>query len=87
MASFEGEIILLCVHWYLRYSLSYRDLAEMMAERGLKVTASTICRWVLTYAPELEKWVKPPNPRRVESRRDVCQGQGRVAVSGFQAVD
>jgi len=30
---FEGEIILLCVRWYLRYSLSYRDLEEMMAER------------------------------------------------------
>ncbi len=31
---FEAEIILLCVRWYLRYSLSYRDLEEMMAERG-----------------------------------------------------
>ena len=50
---FEGEIILLCVRWYLRYSLSYRDLTEMMAERGLKVAPSTICRWVLAYAPEL----------------------------------
>ena len=33
---FESEIILLCVRWYLRYSLSYRDLEEMMAERGLR---------------------------------------------------
>ncbi len=56
---FQGEIILLCVRWYLRYALSYRDLAEMMAERGLSVAASTICRWVLAYAPELEKRVKP----------------------------
>jgi len=56
---YQGEIILLCVRWYLRYSLSYRDLAEMMAERGLTVVTSTICRWVLTYAPELEKRVKP----------------------------
>jgi IS6 family transposase len=54
-----GEIILLCVRWYLRYSLSYRDLEEMMLERGLKVDHSTICRWVLAYAPELEKRVKP----------------------------
>src|SRR5260370_19121234 len=51
--------ILLCVRWYLRYSLSYRDLEEMMVERGLKVDHSTICRWVLAYAPELEKRVKP----------------------------
>lgn len=34
---FEKEIILLCVCWYLRYSLSYRDLEEMMLERGIKV--------------------------------------------------
>ncbi len=54
-----GAIILLCVRWYLRYSLSYRDLEEMMVERGLKVDHSTICRWVLAYAPELEKRVKP----------------------------
>jgi transposase, IS6 family len=56
---FRGEIILLCVRWYLRYSLSYRDLEEMMAERGLKVDYSTIARWVQAYAPELEKRVKP----------------------------
>ncbi len=34
---FQAEIILLCVRWYLRYSLSYRDLEEMMLERGLPV--------------------------------------------------
>jgi transposase-like protein len=34
------------VRWYLRYSLSYRDLAEMMAERGLQVDHPTIYRWV-----------------------------------------
>ena len=56
---FQGEMILRCVRWYLRYALSYRDLVEMMAERGLSVAASTICRWVLAYAPQLEKRVKP----------------------------
>jgi IS6 family transposase len=54
-----GAIIVLCVRWYLRYNLSYRDLEEMMVERGLTVDHTTICRWVLTYAPELEKRVKP----------------------------
>jgi transposase-like protein len=43
---FEPEIILLCVRWYLRYSLSYRDLEEIMAERGLSVDHTTIYRWV-----------------------------------------
>jgi transposase, IS6 family len=56
---YQAEIILLCVRWYLRYSLSYRDLEEMMAERGLTVDHSTIARWVLAFAPELEKRVKP----------------------------
>jgi transposase-like protein len=56
---YQAEIILLCVRWYLRYALSYRDLEEMMAERGLTVDHSTIARWVLAYAPELDKRVKP----------------------------
>jgi transposase-like protein len=56
---FEAEIILLCVRWYLRYSLSYRDLEEMMLERGLHVDHSTIYRWVQCYAPELEKRCRP----------------------------
>ena len=56
---FEAEIILLCVRWYLRYSLSYRDLEEMMAERGLSVDHTTIYRWVQRYAPELDKRCRP----------------------------
>jgi len=56
---FEAEIILLCVRWYLRYSLSYRDLEEMMRERGLHVDHTTIYRWMQRYAPELEKRSRP----------------------------
>jgi transposase, IS6 family len=52
---YEAEIILLCLRWYLRYSLSYRDLEEMMMERGLSVDHTTIYRWVQCYAPVLEK--------------------------------
>jgi transposase, IS6 family len=43
----------------LRYNLSYRDLEEMMEERGLAVDHTTIYRWVQTYAPELEKRIRP----------------------------
>ena len=43
---FQAEMILLCVRWYLRYPLSYRDLEEMMLERGLHVDHTTIYRWV-----------------------------------------
>ena len=56
---FEGEIILLCVRWYLRYALSYRDLEEMMRERGVYVDHTTIFRWVQRYAPELDKRCRP----------------------------
>ncbi|EFH80807.1 IS6 family transposase [Ktedonobacter racemifer] len=56
---FEADLILLCVRWYLRYTLSYRDLEEMMRERGLSVDHTTIYRWVQHYAPELEKRCRP----------------------------
>jgi transposase-like protein len=56
---FQADIILLCVRWYLRYPLSYRDLEEMMAERGLSIDHTTIYRWVQDCAPELEKRCRP----------------------------
>jgi transposase-like protein len=52
---FEREIIILCVRWYLRFKLSFRDLVEMMAERGLSLTHTTIMRWVQRFAPEFER--------------------------------
>jgi IS6 family transposase len=56
---FEGDIIVLCVRWYLRYALSYRNLEEIMLERGLRVDHTTIFRWVQRYAPELDKRCRP----------------------------
>jgi len=56
---FLPEIILLNVRWYCRYPLSYRNLEEMMQERGVEVDHSTINRWVLKYTPELDKRVRP----------------------------
>ncbi len=52
---FEPEIILCAVRWYLRFSLSYRDVEEFLIERGLPADHTTICRWVQRYAPELNK--------------------------------
>jgi transposase-like protein len=52
---FDREIIVLCVRWYLRFKLSFRDLVEMMAERGLSLVHTTIMRWVHHYAPEFER--------------------------------
>ncbi|MFN2393810.1 MAG: IS6 family transposase [Pyrinomonadaceae bacterium] len=56
---FEPELILLCVRWYLRYQLSYRDVEEMMKERGLTVDHTTVFRWVQRYAPEINKRIRP----------------------------
>jgi len=56
---FPSDIILLCVRWYLRYSLSYRDIEEMLLERGLHVDHTTIYRWVQRYAPELDRRCRP----------------------------
>src|SRR3954447_6053191 len=50
---FDRSVILLCVRWYLAYSLSLRDLEEMVAERGISVDHATIHRWTIHYAPLL----------------------------------
>src|SRR6266436_2579345 len=52
---FEPEMILLAVGWYLRFSLSYRDVEELLAERGLHADHVTVWRWVQRYAPEMER--------------------------------
>ncbi len=56
---FQPDIILLCTRWYLRYSLTYRDLVEMMEERGLSMAHTTIIRWVHQYSPEIDKRMRP----------------------------
>jgi transposase-like protein len=51
---FPRETILMAVRWYVAYKLSYRDIEELLAERGVNVDHATIHRWVLEYAPQLE---------------------------------
>src|SRR5215813_5097578 len=50
---FQADIILCAVRWYLRYALSYRDVEELLRERGVSVDHTTVFRWVQCYAPEL----------------------------------
>src|SRR5215213_3084776 len=52
---FEATLILQAVSWYLRYPLSYRDIEELFLERGLEIDHSTLNRWVLAYAPLIER--------------------------------
>jgi transposase, IS6 family len=52
---FEAALIVQAVSWYLRYPLSYRDIEELFLERGVEIDHSTLNRWVLAYAPLIEK--------------------------------
>src|SRR3954470_14012824 len=60
----QPDIILLTVRWYLRYNPSFRDLVEMMEERGLFIAHTTIMRWVHQYGPELDILIIPGGPLR-----------------------
>ena len=75
---FEPEVILLAVGWYLRFSLSYRDVEELLAERGLHADHVTVWRWVQRYAqPTNDSW-------RVDETYIRVKGQWRYL---YRAVD
>jgi putative transposase len=55
---FADDTIIRCVHWYLRFKLSYRDLAQIMGELGIRVAPCTILRWGIRYSVDLaEAWL------------------------------
>ena len=56
---FSREVIALAVRWYLRYGLSYRDVEELLADRGITVDHVTIYRWVQTFTPEFIDAARP----------------------------
>jgi IS6 family transposase len=56
---FPPEVILLAVRWYLRYGLSYRDVEELLAERGVEVDHVTIHRWVQRFTPLVIEAARP----------------------------
>src|SRR5271165_4131648 len=76
---FEPEVILLAVGWYLRFSLSYREVEELLAERGLLVDHVTVWRWVQRYAPELERRLrsrlKPTIDFLLSAKRDAVAAE------------
>ena len=85
---FEGEIVLWAVRWYCRYGVSYRDLKQMMGERGVSVDHSTIYRWVQKYAPEIERRLRWQwrQPRSTSWRVDETYIKVRWAYL-YRAVD
>ena len=86
---FEPWLIIQAVSWYLRYPLSCRDVESLFAERGFDIDHSTINRWVLAYAPDIEKRLRqfrrphcgsirvPGDGRRERLSQGHAQGQGK----------
>src|SRR5664279_6612160 len=82
-------LILCAVRWYLRYSLSLRDVEELLEERGLNVDHTTVWRWVQYYGPELEqrlrKHLKPTNKSwRVDETYGTREGSLVLLVPGHR---
>ena len=83
---FEKEIIMWGVCWYVAYPISYRQLEEMMQERGVAVDHATLNRWVIKYAPEFEKqFRRRQQPVGKSWRRDETY-RNATARCGFDIV-
>jgi transposase-like protein len=73
---FPSDVIVLAVRWYLRFGLSYRDLEELLAERGIEVDHVTVYRWVQRFTPRhccIWRPLKPASSTRVPERHRRCQ--------------
>jgi transposase-like protein len=56
---FPSDVIVLAVRWYLRFGLSYRDVEDLLAERGIEVDHMTVYRWVQRFTPLLAEAARP----------------------------
>jgi transposase-like protein len=75
---FPSDVIVLAVRWYLRFGLSYRDVEELLTERGVEVDHVTIYRWVLRFTPLLVDAARPCR-HRVGDRWQVDETYVKVA--------
>jgi hypothetical protein len=80
---FPADVIVLAVRWYLRFGLSYRDVEELLAERGVEVDHVTVYRWVLRFTPLLADAARPCRHAvggPLVGRRDLREGRRAVAL-------
>ena len=87
---YQKDIILQAVRWYMAYSLSYRNIEELMLERGISVDHSTINRWVIKYSVQLEEAFHQRSKRSVS--RSWRMDETYIKVKGvwhylYRAVD
>src|SRR5258708_14751609 len=76
---FPREVISVAVRWYLRHGLSYRDVEELLAERGVSVDHVTVCRWVQRSTAEFTEAARPGRP--IPGDRRVA-GEAYVKAAG-----
>src|SRR5215472_7585952 len=86
---FPREVIAVAVRWYLRYGLSYRDVEELLAERGIEVDHVTVYRWVQTFTTES---IDSARPARHATGDRWCVDETYVKVAGrwtylYRAID
>src|SRR3954469_109488 len=86
---YPPEVIMLAVRWYLRFGLSYRDLEELLAERGIDVDHVTLYRWVQRFTPLIVEAARP-RPHAAGGRWFVDETYVKVAGTWryvYRAVD
>jgi transposase-like protein len=86
---FPSDVIIVAVRWYLRFGLSYRDVEELLTERGVEVDHVTVCRWVQRFTPLLADAARPCRHRvgdrwRVDETYVKVAGQWRYV---YRAID
>ena len=79
---FEDDIILLCLRWYFRFKLSYRDLVAILGERGLSISHSTILRWVVRYDGHAVKSAGADSSARWVGAVGLMKRSSRFGASG-----
>jgi hypothetical protein len=82
--SVPADVIAVAVRWYLRYNLSYRDVEELLIERGVVVDQLTVCRWVQRFTPGLHRrgaTMSALGRRPLVRRRDLREGLRSLVLS------
>ena len=74
---------MVAVGWYLRFSLSYRDIEELLNERGLRADHVTVWRWVQRYAPEIQRRATTQSSRRIEMNRSAMRRKYEIRLLNF----
>src|SRR6478736_3716729 len=82
---FPPEIIQHAIWLYLRFTLSYRDVEELLAERGLDISYETVRRWVLKFGPAIARRLRQRRPRPSD-RWHLDENGATVGVMGRGAV-